>query len=308
MKIGVIGLGSIAQKAYLPVMSEIAGVDWVLCTRNQAVLRQLKGKYRFTESAETIEKLIASGIDAAFIHTSTESHPAIIETLLNAGIHVYVDKPVSYYYDDAKRLTELAQQKQCIFMTGFNRRYAPMVSALKQVPERRYIYIEKNRVYLPDYARRFIFDDFIHVIDTIAYLSPDQVHDVSVSVQAHDGLLLQVMVKLEGEKYTSVGIMNRDSGITEERMEVIGAGKKHTVRNLNTAIHYEDGEEKHKSFGDWEPVLKRRGFHDMIAHFLNCVSGKEQQYPSMEESLETHRLCELIVKKAEEQGCIVWKP
>lgn len=308
MKVGIIGLGSIAQKAYLPVMAAIQGVEWVLSTRNEAVLEQITTKYRFSETAETIEKLIGSGIDAAFVHTSTESHPVILEALLHAGIHVYVDKPIAYNYEQARALTELARQKKCILMTGFNRRYAPMVSALKTVNDRSYIYMEKNRVHQPDYARRFIFDDFIHVVDTISFLSPGAVEDVSVSSRIQDGMLYQVMLKLEGEHFTSVGFMNRDSGITEERLEVIGAGEKHMIRDLNSTIHFSQGEERHRTFGDWEPVLKRRGFHDIIASFLKSVSGEVRQDPSIEQALESHRLCEVIVKSAEEKGAIVWKP
>ncbi|MFC7679458.1 Gfo/Idh/MocA family protein [Paenibacillus sp. GCM10028914] len=308
MKVGVIGLGDIAQKAYLPIMAGIHEVDWVLSTRNEAVLEKMKAKYRFTETAPTIEKLIETGICAAFIHTSTESHPTIIESLLQAGIHVYVDKPIAYHYEQAKALTELAQLNKCVLMTGFNRRYAPMVSALKEVKDPSYIYMEKNRVYHPDYARRFIFDDFIHVVDSISYLSSGEVRDLSISAQVQNGMLYQVMLKLEGDNYTAVGLMNRDSGMTEEHIEMIGSGQKHVVRGLNSTIYFSEGEEKHHSYGDWVPVLKRRGFDDIITSFLKCVSGEMKQYPSMEEALETHRLCELIVKKAEEKGALVWSP
>lgn len=308
MKVGVIGLGSIAQKAYLPIMSSMHEVQWILSTRNQEVLEQTKAKYRFTETEPTIEKLIQRGIDAAFIHTSTESHPIIIKQLLNAGIHVYVDKPIAYHFGEAEALTALAREKNCVLMTGFNRRFAPLVSELKEVNDRSYIYMEKNRVYQPDFARRFIFDDFIHVVDTISYLSPGKVEDVSVSVRVHNGLLVQVMLKLDGDNYTSIGFMNRDSGMTEERLEVISSGQKHMVRDLNSKIYLSEGEEKHRTFGDWVPVLKRRGFDDIIMHFLRSISGSIHPHPSMEESLETHRLCELIVKKAEEKGATLWQP
>ncbi|WP_106765936.1 Gfo/Idh/MocA family protein [Paenibacillus faecalis] len=306
MKVGVIGLGDIARKAYLPVMMGIQGVEWVLSTRNETVLGHLQEKYRISQTASTIEKLIETGIEAAFVHTSTESHPSIVESLLNAGIHVYVDKPIAYTYEQAKALTELARQKNCKLMTGFNRRFAPTVSALKEVGNRTFIFMEKNRVQLPDYARRFIFDDFIHVVDTISYLSPGAVRDISISPQIQNGLLIQVMIKLEGDGFTAIGLMNRDSGMTEERLEVIGSGHKYMVRDLNTTIHLSQGEEKHLKFGDWESVLKRRGFDDIIAHFFSCIQGEVQQIPSMEEALETHRLCEMIVKKAEENGASIW--
>ncbi|WP_235439870.1 Gfo/Idh/MocA family protein [Paenibacillus sp. DMB20] len=226
MRVGVMGLGDIAQKAYLPIMAGMEGVDWVLCTRNTSVLEGVKARYRITEGVQTLDELIGKGVNAVFVHTATESHPAVIEPLLNAGIHVYVDKPIAYAYEETLRLTELAREKGCVLMTGFNRRYSPMVSELTSVKERSYIYMEKNRVRHPDYARRFIFDDFIHVADTLSFLSPGQIRDVSVSALVKDGLLYQVLLKLEGQGFTSIGLMNRDSGLTEERLEVIGTGQK----------------------------------------------------------------------------------
>ena len=70
-------------------------------------------------------------IDAAFVHTATESHIEIIEKLLSNNIHVYVDKPISYSYEDSIRVSNLAKKANKILMVGFNRRFAPMYSNLK---------------------------------------------------------------------------------------------------------------------------------------------------------------------------------
>ncbi len=51
MKIGIIGLGDIAKKAYLPVLTERENTQLVLCTRNEAVLQKLAEKYRIQEKA-----------------------------------------------------------------------------------------------------------------------------------------------------------------------------------------------------------------------------------------------------------------
>ena len=71
MKIGIIGLGDIAKKAYLPVLSEKEGIELVLCTRNKHTLHKLATKYRIKETAESIEELLTKGIDAAFVSTAT---------------------------------------------------------------------------------------------------------------------------------------------------------------------------------------------------------------------------------------------
>ena len=47
-------------------------------------------------------------IRIALIHSSTVSHADIVETLLNHGIPVFVDKPLSYHIEDCEWLLELA--------------------------------------------------------------------------------------------------------------------------------------------------------------------------------------------------------
>ena len=45
MKIGIIGLGGIAQKAYLPVLTQMKDVELILSTRNQETLKSIQEKY-----------------------------------------------------------------------------------------------------------------------------------------------------------------------------------------------------------------------------------------------------------------------
>ena len=94
IRIGVVGLGGIAQKAWLPVLS--AATDWTL----QAAWSPGKEKaLRVCESyrmpyADSLTALAAQ-CDAVFVHSSTASHYAVVSALLNAGVHVCVDKPLA---------------------------------------------------------------------------------------------------------------------------------------------------------------------------------------------------------------------
>lgn len=90
MKIGMIGLGDIARKGYLPVLTEKENIELILCTRNTIILNKLSKKYRITQYVQTVDELIEKGIDAAFISTATEAHFEIAEKLLIRGINVYI--------------------------------------------------------------------------------------------------------------------------------------------------------------------------------------------------------------------------
>jgi hypothetical protein len=57
LKIGIIGLGDIAQKAYLPVLSGLEDIECHIHTRDKAKLTAIKDKYRFEKAHENIESL-----------------------------------------------------------------------------------------------------------------------------------------------------------------------------------------------------------------------------------------------------------
>lgn len=180
LKIGIIGLGDIAHKAYLPVISR-SKVAVHLFTRNEVTLSQVSELYRFNNLHQSLESLIDSGITGAFVHAPTSSHYTIIDQLLSHNIHVYVDKPITYDFESSKKLVQLAEKKQLILMAGFNRRYAPAYQKLKELKDPNMIIMQKNRKSLPGDVRNFVFDDFIHVIDTLLFLFPFTVEKLIVT-------------------------------------------------------------------------------------------------------------------------------
>lgn len=299
MKIGIIGLGSIAKKAYLPVFSSIENIELHLFTRNKSTLTEISEKYRFPFIHSELSDLIESGISAAFVHSSTESHYEIVKELLLHKIHVYVDKPITYDYDTAKELVELADSKNLILMTGFNRRFAPMYTAAKAVKNPNMVILQKNRHSLPNNARTFVYDDFIHVIDTVRYLLPGEITDIQVVGRKKDGLLYHAVVQFHSDEATGIAIMNRDSGSAEEKLEVMGPDEKRTIFNLSEQIISKNNEETKLSFKDWDPTLFKRGFEQIISEFINCINTNTVPSITGRDALKTHEICEKIVNKLE---------
>lgn len=77
MKVGCIGLGDIAQKAYLPVLTTRPGIELHLQTRNPDTLG-LVGDTHHVPAARRhtdLDALLAEGLDAAFVHAATVAHP-----------------------------------------------------------------------------------------------------------------------------------------------------------------------------------------------------------------------------------------
>lgn len=296
MKIGIIGLGDIAKKAYLPVLTERENTQLVLCTRNEAVLQKLAEKYRIQEKAQTVEELLSRNIDAAIISSATEAHFETAETLLQHGVHVYIDKPVSLHLHETKIIADLAEKSGLIAMVGFNRRFIPMVASLKEKGKANLILMQKNRFALPDLPRRFIVEDFIHVIDTLRFLMNEEVTAVNVESSTNGETLNQLIVQLVGKNCISIGIMNRNGGVTEEIIEYHTGHHKYVVNSLVETVHYHNKHTNITKFGDWEPTLYKRGFYQITDHFLDCVENKKTPDPSFKDSLTTHQICEQIVR------------
>ncbi|MFP5115338.1 Gfo/Idh/MocA family protein [Bacillaceae bacterium C204] len=295
MKIGVIGLGDIAKKAYLPVLSEKEDIELVLCTRNILTLERFAKKYRMEETAQTVADLITKNIDAAIISTATEAHFEIAELLLKSGINVYIDKPISMNFHETERIVNLAKENGVIAMVGFNRRFIPKVKELKEHGKASLIIMQKNRYAAPEYPRRFVVEDFIHVVDTLRFLMDTKVTDVKVEYLKSGEMLNHLIIHLIGEGCTAVGIMNRNSGVTEEIIEYMTSHNKYVVNSLVKTTHFHNKEISISEFGDWEPTLYKRGFYQIVDHFIDCVQTKSIPEPSIEDSLITHEICERIV-------------
>ncbi|GGP48102.1 oxidoreductase [Streptomyces variabilis] len=299
MKVGCIGLGDIAQKAYLPVLAVQPGVELHLQTRTPATLERVGDSLHLPAAQRHagLDALIAAGLDAAFVHAPTDVHPQIVTRLLDAGVPTYVDKPLAYELADSERLVALAEERGVSLAVGFNRRHAPGYAQCADHP-RELILMQKNRVGLPEEPRRMILDDFIHVVDTLRFLVPGQVDDVTVRARAEDGLLHHVVLQLAGDGFTALGVMNRLSGSTEEILEVSGQDSKRQVVNLAEVIDHK-GQPTVRRRGDWVPVSRQRGIEQAALAFLDAVrAGKTL---SARDALASHELCERVVRAVDER-------
>ena len=111
LRVAVVGCGNIAGpygeslKPYPQI--EIRGAMDLVPQRAQDFVAKYGGKaYRSLE-----EVLSDKTVDVVINLTIHHAHPAVITQCLNAGKHVYSEKPLALTYPEAKRLVDLAQVK-----------------------------------------------------------------------------------------------------------------------------------------------------------------------------------------------------
>jgi virulence factor len=304
LKIGVIGLGDIAQKAYLPVLTAQPGLELHLHTRTPATLDAVGDTYRLPHRHTTLDALLDQDLDAAFVHAPTARHVEIGTRLIEAGVPAYVDKPLAYDLAGARALVELAEERRVPLTVGFNRRHAPgYVQCLDHA--RDLILMQKNRIGLAEAPRSVVFDDFVHVVDTLRFLVPGPIEQVRVSARVRDGLLHHIVLHLSGDGFTAIGSMNRMSGSTEESLDVSGADSRRQVLNLAEVIDHK-GQPSVRRRGDWVPVARQRGIEQIALAFLDAV--RAGTYVDARDALSTHELCERIVAEIDGAGSMAAAP
>ena len=133
LRIGIIGLGArctIAkncQDSTVPA-EFVGGCDPNPAMRERA--REILGDHPWVES---LEELLRLGIDAAIVTSPDDTHEDITCQLLEAGVGVYLEKPIAITIEGADRVLETAFRTRTPLYVGHNMRHMAVVRILRQV-------------------------------------------------------------------------------------------------------------------------------------------------------------------------------
>jgi virulence factor len=301
-RIGIVGIGDIAKKAYLPILCNLPDVEILPCTRNVDTLKEVMSKYHLRSGMTDLKELILEKPDMIFLCSATSAHFEQAKVIIESRIPLHIDKPVTLSYGETKILYDLAIQHNTRVMVGFNRRYVPMVREIADQGIPDLIIHQKNRMHHQgDQVRRMVFDDFIHVVDTCLYLLGEPLVSFKAKSKYKNGRQTMVVVDYLSEHSHAIGIMNYDNGVVEEVLEVMRHGEKKVVHQMETIETYQDNQLIVKTHSTWQPMLNKRGFEAMINHFIASVINDTPFDFPFEVSLRTHEVAEEIVRQCESQ-------
>ncbi|PIJ51914.1 virulence factor MviM [Erwinia sp. OLTSP20] len=304
VRIGVVGLGSIARKAWLPVLARAS--QWQLTggfSRNQDSARPLCDSYRIPLYASL--EALAADCDAIFVHTSTDSHAAVVGQLLKAGVDVLVDKPLAARLSDAERLVELADKHQRKLMVGFNRRFAPRYLQLRQQMKGAVaLRMEKHRIDSvgPGDASFTLLDDYLHVVDTALWLAGDKGRLQHGTLLTNDsGEMIYA-----GHHFSVGGLqvatsMHRRAGTQRERIELITDGALFQVDDMRDWRCESQGLLRSEPAPGWQTLEELRGFAGAAQHFIRCVENQTMPQCAGEQALLAQRVVDRIWRELSEE-------
>ncbi|HYY95715.1 MAG TPA: Gfo/Idh/MocA family oxidoreductase [Pyrinomonadaceae bacterium] len=117
-------------------------------------------------------RTLAGRVDAVSLATPTESHAEIACALLEAGVHVLVEKPISRTLEEADAMIAAATRGKATLMVGHLERFNPALVALRP-HVRNPVYFEIHRV--GEFTARsldidVVLDLMIHDLDIVLWL------------------------------------------------------------------------------------------------------------------------------------------
>ncbi len=130
MRLAVVGAGYWGKNhVRIALELERSGLlDGVMvCDADPARLRPWEGKAKTTTDLQDVER----GADAAVVATPADTHVTIANSLLAAGLHVLVEKPMAIHGGDARAMAALARDRNLVLMPGHIFRYHPAIMALQ---------------------------------------------------------------------------------------------------------------------------------------------------------------------------------
>lgn len=136
--VGIIGAGSFARRTLLPALkSSGCAVRTVVSSGgiSAAVEGAESGAGFASSDADAVLK--DPEVSTVFILTRHDSHAPLVVQALEAGKHVFVEKPLALTLEQLENIKEARRRSDRLMMVGFNRRFAPLSIELKDVVDRR---------------------------------------------------------------------------------------------------------------------------------------------------------------------------
>lgn len=164
-----VGIGSHALQNLYPVLQYLGIRLKYICCKSPDKLALIERRFGVTATTSLDTILNDSGVEGVFLCTSPQSHYDICTRVIEAGKNLFVEKPPCQTLDQLELLT--AADKKQIVMVGMQKRYSPLIRALKKQLIKKEPINYTLSYHTGAYPEGNPFTDlFIHPVDLVLYL------------------------------------------------------------------------------------------------------------------------------------------
>ena len=322
MRVGVVGVGSMGQN-HARVYSEIAELVGVV-DADAAVGRKVAERTR-TASFGSVKELVKAGAEAVSVAVPTDLHARVAIELIDAGVHVLVEKPLAATVEEATRIAKRAREAGVVLAAGHIERHNPVVAFVKEALAAGefgdLVTASARRVSsFPDRVRDVgvIMDLGIHDVDVLRYIVGTPVDSVYASggrrvhkaFEDHATILMNFANGVNGfveaswltpmrvRKFALTCLKNFVEADYTEQSVVISSStlEKYDPSDLyQLSFHFDTRQVAVQK----EEPLKRE-----LRDFLAAVAEKRDPLVSGEDAIQTLRVCAAAVRSQREKKLV----
>ena len=131
--IGIIGAGNFTSMTMLPVLGNIGAPLYSIASAAGLTGTALAKKYKIGKSTTDYKSILSDpAIDLVMITTRHNEHAHMVVESLQAGKHVFVEKPLALYRQELDDILKAYNGSKTLTV-GFNRRFSPHMQKVKQL-------------------------------------------------------------------------------------------------------------------------------------------------------------------------------
>ena len=253
--VGVVGAGAFLGAAILPRFRNVAGVSLRGVANSSGVSsHNAARRFGFGYAAASIDELLQDrDVDLVVLGTPHHLHAPQAIAALDAGKHVFVEKPLCLTLDELAAIRQAAEaQSHLGLMVGFNRRFSPLSDVVKKATRARrepmVVHYRVDAGYLPrtHWAQApavgggRLLGEGCHFIDWMYWCVGRPVVSVR-TVSTPDGgrycgdnLILELVFE-DGSLGTLTYVANGSNQLGKERIEVFCEGQTIVLDDFTTA-------------------------------------------------------------------------
>lgn len=291
----VIGVGQMGRN-HLRVLSAMENVDLVAVADSEQIQleRALRGS-QITGYSDYQVMLAQEKLDFAIVAVPSKHHVDVACEVLDAGLHVLVEKPLALTVEECEKIIQAAEAKQKKLMVGHIERFNPAIVELKTRILRGDLggisQVRSTRVSpFPDRIKDVgvIMDLATHEIDLMAYLLNAPVKrlyaEIDENAHAQDETLFVGMLRFETGVIGLIEV-NWLTPAKIRQISVLGEGGMYVVDYLTQDLHWYKNSQNSNTFDSlstfrsvWEgdmvriQIRKQEPLAMELDAFVQCIA------------------------------------
>jgi predicted dehydrogenase/threonine dehydrogenase-like Zn-dependent dehydrogenase len=311
LRVGIIGCGSFVTQQLLPHFPELNAELYGAANRSSGRFPVLEARFHPAVLTTSVDQLVEDpAVDAFIVGTRHNLHAPLAERILRSGKPVHVEKPMGLTLPEAESLAATVQETNGLLTVGFNRRFAPLVDALRgalqDAPSPRQFLYRVNALPVPidhwtldpvEGGGRLVGEG-CHFIDLVCYLAGAEVLEVSGALVGGANQLasprdnfVATMRFANGDIGTVAYTGQGAGGASKERLEAFTSGRLFEIDDFDRLV-------VHGARAAPTPGHRDKGFRGELENFFEAVRGRATLRTTVEDGLRVARIVDTLLCQA----------